>query len=181
VSVLRRAVLIVVIVAALLPEASRYAAERRLYRATAALQLLIAKPQGVPDPDGVLAWIASTALDASAALPGDWRPVNLAGSAYLVANQAGRALDTYRQALELGERPEIDFNLGRASMNLGRRESATTALLRAGWVSPATLSGLPREVRGALLSEIDRLEKRLLAGRLEAPPPLPLEVGGTAR
>lgn len=180
-SFLRRAVMIVLIGAALLPEASRYAAERGLYRATAGLQLLIAKPNDVSDPDRILAWIRSTALDASAALPGDWRPVNLAGSTYLLANRAGQALEVYRRALDLGERPEIDFNLGRAYANLGRRERAVAALLRAGWVSPRLLSGLPTEVRGALLSEIDRLEGRLLTGGLAAPPPLPLDVTGSLR
>ena len=169
------AVLILAMAAALLPEGPRYAAEHRLHRATATFQSLVAGPHAVPDLDRALAQIGSTALGAAPALPGDWRPINLAGSAFLLAHRPDRALDTYGKALELGERPELDLNLGRAYASLGRRERAVSAFLRAGWVSPAVLEGLPKEVREPLWLEIGRLEQRLVTGRLPGPPPLPLE------
>jgi len=164
-------ILAVLIVAALVPELSRYAAERRLYQASAILRSVFARPHELANSGGVVAWAASTASAVAADLPGDWRPLNLAGSAWLLARRADLALDRYREALALGERPEIDANVGRAYASLGRHDRAAAAFLRAGWISPAVLSSLPRPSRDALRSELAALEQKLLTGRLGAPPP----------
>jgi len=166
-------ILPVLIVAALVPELSRYAAERRLYQASAILRSVFARPHELANSGGVVAWVASTASAVAPDLPGDWRPLNLAGSAWLLARQADRALDKYREALALGERPEIDANVGRAYASLGRHDRAAAAFLRAGWISPAVLSSLPSAPRDALRSELAALEQKLLTGRLGAPPPVP--------
>ena len=168
-----RVAIALVIVAALLPEFPRYAAERRLYQVSAVLQAVLLRSRDVPDPGRVVAWAATTALSASGALPGDWRPLNLAGSAWLLAGRAEPALDRYREALALGERPEIVVNLGRAYASLGRGDRATSAFVRAAWVSPGLRSTLPKATQAAVRAEVDALEASLASGRLAAPPPLP--------
>lgn len=159
--------------AALVPEFQRYAAERALHRLTGVFQLVLAEPRALRDPRGALAWVASSAGELTADVRGDWRPLNLAAAALLVAERYEAALARYREVTALGERPEVDMNLGRAWAGLGRHERATTAFLRAGWVSPALLSTLPRETRQTVEAEVRRLEAALLSGRLTAPPPLP--------
>jgi tetratricopeptide (TPR) repeat protein len=168
-----RVALALLVAGALLPELSRYAAERRLYEVSAVLQVVATRSRDVPNPSGAVMWAASTALALASDLPGDWRPLNVAGSALLLVRQADQALARYRQALELGERPEIDVNVGRAYARLGRDDHAASAFLRAGWVSPAVLSWLPDATRDALRAELAALEHALVNGRLLAPPALP--------
>jgi tetratricopeptide (TPR) repeat protein len=168
-----RLALALIILAALTPELFRYAAERRLYQASTVVRLVFAGHPAIANPGGALEWATSVAGDAAGSLPGDWRPLNLAGSALLLARQPDRALERYREALALGERPEIDVNVGRAYASLGRHDEATAAFLRAGWVSPAVLASLPASTRDALQSELRRLERELTSGRLAAPPALP--------
>jgi tetratricopeptide (TPR) repeat protein len=171
--ILARFVLALVILAAMVPELPRYAAERRLYHASTVLRAVFAQARAMADPGAAVAWAASVAGDAAGDLPGDWRPLNLAGSALLLGRQPDRALEKYREALALGERPEIDVNVGRAYASLGRNDLATAAFLRAGWVSPGVLASLPPSIGDALRSELSRLERELTSGRLAAPPPLP--------
>ena len=45
-----------------------------------------------------------------------------------VRGEAARAIEAYRSALALGERAELDLNLGRAYERLGREEDARAAL-----------------------------------------------------
>ena len=168
-----RVAISLLIVVALLPEFPRYAAERRLYQVSAVLQAVFTRPREVPDPGRVVAWAASTAVGASDSLPGDWRPLNLAGSAWLLARRPEEALDRYREALVLGERPEIVVNLGRAYASLGRDDQATAAFVRAAWVSPGVMATLPRTSQAAVRREVDALERSLASGRLAAPPVLP--------
>jgi tetratricopeptide (TPR) repeat protein len=171
--ILLRLAFALVILAALTPELFRYAAERRLYRASTVVRLVFVRHPMIANPGGAVAWAASVAADAAGSLPGDWRPLNLAGSALLLADQPDRALERYREALALGERPEIDVNVGRAYTSLGRNDQATAAFLRAGWVSPAVLASLPASTRAALQPELRRLEQELTSGRLATPPALP--------
>jgi len=166
-----RLALALLIAAAVVPEVSRYAAERQLYEASSLVRSLFARPHAVVNPAGALAWAASRATSIARDLPGDWRPLNLAGSAWLLARQPEQALARYREALALGERPEIEVNVGRAYASLGRGDRATAAFLRAGWVSPAVLASLPTPTRDALRSELRELEQKLTTGRLAAPPP----------
>jgi hypothetical protein len=160
---------------AIVPELSRYAAERRLYRATAVTKTVAARPSEVPDPLRALAWAEAMASGTASDLPGDGRPFNIAGSAQLFSGAAGRALDTFRRGLALGERPELDLNVGRAYASLGRREPALAATLRGVWVSPGLLPLLPRGTQEVLRPALTALEEQLVSGALAAPPPLPQE------
>ena len=165
--------LALLVVLAVVPEVSRHAAERRLYHTSAMVRSVFAGSRERPEGGRVAAWAAANAAAAARDLPGDWRPLNLAGSAWLLAGHPEQALDRYREAMTLGERPEIDVNMGRAYARLGRQDRATTAFLRAGWISPAVLSWLPEAPRTALGSEIAELERRLRVGDLAAPPARP--------
>jgi len=151
----------------------RHAAERKLRAAQRAFQLVLTRTSEVADPPAALARVKQVALDAARALPGDSRPLMLAGGARLAAGQGERALELYRLALALGERAEIDLNLGRACDALARREDAAAWFLRGGWVSPPLLSYLLPDVSCPVSAEVARLEAQLRAGRLPAPPPLP--------
>jgi tetratricopeptide (TPR) repeat protein len=169
----RAGLFIVALALALVPEMGRYAAERTLYRVTAELRVAAIRGQAVGDAGEALGWSASAARGAAASLPGDWRPSNAEGAALLLAGRADDAAQAFRRGLALGERPEIDLNLGRAYAALGRLDEARAAVLRATWVSPAVLDAIGRDTRDRLLTEVDRLAEELSAGRLAAPPPLP--------
>ena len=169
-----RVALALLVAGALVPELSRYAAERRLYEVSVVLQVVATRPRDVPNPGGAVVWAASTAIAASAQIPGDWRPLVFAGAALLIGRQPDQALDRLRQALELGERPEIDVNVGRAYARLGRDELAGAAFRRAAWISPALLAWLPDATRNVVRSELAVLEQALVNGRLAAPPAPPL-------
>ena len=171
--ILLRVALALLVVGAVVPELSRYVAERRLYRATAVVRSVLLNPRSMPNPGGAVAWAASVAAGVARDLPGDWRPLNLVGTALLVTRQPGAALATYREAARLGERPEIVLNVGRAFASLGRPEEATAAFVRAAWVSPAMLASVPAATRAAVALALRDLEDKLAEGRLPAAPALP--------
>ena len=175
---MKRLVLGVAAVAALAllvaPEFPRYAAERRIGRATNAFRALLDRT-GDPETARNVVAVGEIALQTAAQLPGDPRPWMLAGSSYLVTGQPERALEFYREGFATGERAEIDLNLGRAYALLKRRASASAAYVRAGWISPEILASLPPDQKAPALAETRRLAAELVAGRLDAPPPLPSE------
>jgi tetratricopeptide (TPR) repeat protein len=158
---------------ALAPELPRYRAERRLRPATEALRYLVTHPGEVSDPAGALERIEQIALSAAPGLPGDSRPWILAGSSRLAAGNPDQALDLYRTALGLGERAEIDLNMGRALESRGEPQIAMTAYLRAVWIAPALFPALLPDVEAPLRAEYSRLVLELQSGRLRAPPPPP--------
>ena len=158
---------------ALAPELPRYRAERRLRPATDALRYLVSHPGEVSDPAGALGRIEQIALSAASGLPGDSRPWILAGSSRLAAGNPDQALDLYRTALGLGERAEIDLNMGRALESRGEPEKAMVAYLRAVWIAPALFPALLPDVEAPLHAEYERLLVELRSGRLRAPPPPP--------
>jgi hypothetical protein len=162
----------VLLLALAAPEIPRYAAEKRVGWSTAAFQSLLDAPQA-PDTLARIESVGELALSTTAALPGDPRPWMIGASSYLVTAQPQRALEFYRSALGTGERSEIDLNLGRSYIAIGRREAGDAAFLRAGWISPEILASLPETPRQALLAQIARLDGELRQGRLAAPPPLP--------
>lgn len=166
-----RVAAVVVLAAAVLPEVPRYRAERALFRAASALRIALAG--GAPDRPSALAWTERTAADATRHLPGDPRPLVVAGSARLAARDPGAALGWYARAQATGERAEIDLNIGRALMVRRDLAGAQRAFLRAGWLSPLLLAELPEVARVPLLGEIDRLGALLATGRLASPPPPP--------
>ena len=158
---------------ALAPELPRYRAERLLRPATDALRYLLTHPGEVSDPAGALGRIEQIALSAAPGLPGDSRAWILAGSARLAAGNPDGALDRYLTALRLGERAEIDLNIGRARESRGEQERAMVAYLRAVWIAPALFPALLPDVQAPLRAEYDRLVEELKSGRLRAPPPPP--------
>jgi tetratricopeptide (TPR) repeat protein len=157
----------------LAPELPRYRAERMLRPATDALRYLVSHPGEVSDPRSALDRIEQIALSAAPGLPGDSRPLVLAGSCRLVGADTAGALEFYRRALALGERAEIDLNVGRAYEASGETEKAAAAFLRALWISPALTPALLPDVKSAALEQDNRLEAQLRAGRLKQPPQLP--------
>ena len=171
--ILRGLLLAGVLAWALAPELPRYVAERMLRPATDSLRYLVSHPGEVSEPRGALDRIQEMALAAAPGLPGDSRPLVLAGSCRLVGADIAGALEFYRRALDLGERPEIDLNAGRAYESNGETAKAAAAFLRAVWISPALAPALLPDVKIRALSEYERLEAELRAGRLASPPPLP--------
>ena len=137
-----RLALLVVLAAALWPEIPRYASERRLRAAQAALRFVLARTSEVADPPAALSRVADLALETSAALPGDPRPFVLAGAARRAAGQGDRALELFRSALATGERAEIDLNIGRTLEILGRMDESRAWFVRGGWVSPPLLGDI---------------------------------------
>ncbi|MGH9364929.1 MAG: O-antigen ligase family protein, partial [Thermoanaerobaculia bacterium] len=163
----------IVIMAAAWPEIPRYAAERKLRAVQAALRFVLTRTSEVTDPKAALARLSDLSMGASRALPGDPRPLVLAGGARFAAGQGDRALKLFRAALSTGERAEIDLNLGRACEALGLIDQSRAWFVRGGWVSPPLLATLLPDIVGPIRADVARLEADLTAGRLKAPPPLP--------
>jgi tetratricopeptide (TPR) repeat protein len=160
------------LIAALVPEFSSYRAERRLYAASALFRSLIAEGNAAAGQTAMLDRVAASAKQAAEGLPNDSRPLILAGSARLVERRPAEALTFYRRALGIGERAEIDLNLGRAYALAGNQQTASAAVLRAVWVSPL-ISALPEQVQTPLKAALAENARRLGSHRLAAPPPLP--------
>jgi len=168
-------VTVLVLGAALVPELSRYAAERRLAAATQAIAAVAAGGRVVPAEAPTLDRLGAVARATAAANPSDTRGLVAAGTAALVAGKPGAARSEYRAALARGERAEIDLNLARAFALDGRREQAEAALLRAAWLSPVLLATLPSADQSRIGATIAEWTDRLTRGALTAPPPLPDE------
>jgi len=171
--VLRGTIAVLLLAGALAPELPRYAAERTLRVVIGALQVVLTRPAEVPDPPAALERITSIAAASATSLPGDSRPLLVAGAARLAGGQLDAAIQTYREALLSGERAETDLNLGRAYEAEGDASRSHAAFLRAVWINPALLSAVLPDIAAALRDELTRLEAELRAGRLQAPPPLP--------
>jgi hypothetical protein len=163
----------IVLVAALVPEARRYRAERELRRLTTAFHVVATRAAGAPEAARLLDGVAGGAVVVDEALAPDARALILAGSAHLVARRAPSALAFYRRAFERGERAEIDLNAGRALALLGRVDAADAAVLRALWVNPTLVDVLPRRDRASWRRRLQHLRRDLRAGRLAAPPSAP--------
>jgi hypothetical protein len=170
----RAAVVLLVLLLGVTPEVRRYAAERRLWQAHAALDLLAKGEPGGPDPKAVHAWVAETAVACSRDLPGDPRPWMLAASARFLDRDPLEALGHLHRAFDDGERADVDFQAGRAFVALHDMGRGQTALVRAAWISPVLLTSLPPAPRAVLEGEVRSIEGRLWAGRLAAPPPAPV-------
>jgi len=161
------------LVAAVVPEFSSYRAEHRLYAASALFRSIIAEGNAAAGQTAMLDVVAESAMQAAEVLPNDARPLILAGSARLVERRPAEALALYRRALGIGERAEIDLNLGRAYALAGNQQAASVAVLRAVWVSPALISALPEQVQAPLKAALAENARRLGSHRLAAAPPLP--------
>jgi tetratricopeptide (TPR) repeat protein len=152
------------------PEIARYRAERRLGAANAAFEYILDRPTEIANIPAILDRVAAAAVSAAPDLPGDSRAWVLAGSCQLVRQQGERALEYYREGLAAGERAEIHLNVGRAHVLLGESDYADASFLRAVWISPALLKGVPKEFTARVETELKGLEADLASGRLSAPP-----------
>ncbi len=169
----RGAAALFVLAWALRPEFARYRSERILHGTQATLRFIAAHPTEVHEPLAALAQVEGFARQAAPGLPGDPRPWVLAGGAELVRGQPDRAVESYLLGNALGERAEIDLNLGRAYEALGDGARSHAAFLRAAWISPTLLSALLPDTAASLFTDLQRLEGELRAGRLRSPPPPP--------
>ena len=167
------ALLSIALLAGVIPEIHRYQAEHDLYFATALFESMLHGQ--VPEAQREAAFEAAkeSASRAADGLPGDSRPLILAGSLRLYAQQPAEARDIYEMALADGERAEIDLNLGRAYEMLRNREAASAAILRAAWVNPPIVESLPENVSALVHEAVVKDVELLRQGRLAAPPPLP--------
>ena len=161
----------VLILIVLVPELRRYGAERDLARATGLARGYLAS-KGAATPR-MLDDARAAARASAAVLPADPRPVLAAGAIELVAKKPQDALAHYRDAMALGERAETDLNAGRALAMLDQRPEALAAFVRAGWLSPYLVMSMPTAAQPLVEQENARLEEKLRAGALTAPPPLP--------
>ena len=170
---LRRLAALALVGLAVVPGVRRWSAERALYRASAALEILRTSPGQVPDRAAALRWVGEEAERLARRIPGDVRPLQVGGSSRLLAGDPSGALEWYARALRRQERAETDLNIGRAHMMRRELLAAQVAFLRAGWLTPALLEELPPAARGALQAELARLTAELEAGRLASAPPPP--------
>jgi hypothetical protein len=167
------ALVTIALILGLIPELRRYQAEHDLYFATALFESML--HHQVPEVGSASAFEAASDAAARAAdgLPGDTRPLILAGSLRLFAHQPEDARIIYMKALADSERAEIDLNLGRAYEMLGNREAASAAIFRAAWVNPAIVWSLPDNIQALVRAAVRQDEELLRSHRLAAPPPMP--------
>lgn len=151
---------------AIWPEVGRYVAERELHEARSAVL--------VGGSDARLEWGRAKAMDAAARIPEDSRGLLIAGGALLLARRPADGFELYRRAFLLGERAEIDLNLGRAYAMLDRRKEAFAAFVRTIWVNPLLIDDLPRAAQPLVVAEVARLEALLRSGGLKQAPAIQL-------
>jgi tetratricopeptide (TPR) repeat protein len=137
----KRVVLAVVIIILVLPEIPRYAGERRLRMIEATMAAIVTRAR---DPQPYLRRLSEDA-EATRTYPGDWRPLVAAGRASYLAGDYAQSAVLFERASALGERPEIDVNLGLALLRRGETRRAEELFARAVALSPK------------LAEEIDRL------------------------
>ncbi len=130
---MKRVALAIVAIVLVLPEVPRYAGERRQRLVELTLTAVATRAK---DPVPLLRRLSDDAL-ATRTYPGDWRPIVAAGRASYLAGDYAQAVGLFEQANALGERPEIDVNLGVALLQLGEQDRAQTSFERALRLSPA--------------------------------------------
>lgn len=146
---MKRALLAIAIVALTLPELARYAGERRLRLVEATLTAIATHAK---DPVPLFRRLSGDA-EATRTYPGDWRPLVAAGRASFLAGDFAQSVVLFERANSLGERPEIDVNLGVALLQLGEHDRAEKLFARAAALSPK------------LAPEIVELRKRYTSSR----------------
>lgn len=130
---MKRVVLAAIAIILVLPEIPRYAGERRLRLVEATLTAIATHAK---DPAPLLRRLSDDAA-ATRTYPGDWRPIVAAGRASYLAGDYAQAIVLFESANAMGERPEVDVNLGMAHLQLGEADRAEASFGRALALSPA--------------------------------------------
>ena len=155
---------------AIVPEFRHYRAKIELARCQQAL--LLSTQLDSERQRRLLPAVRDALSSVAARLPHDVRPVYLLGTSALLLGEPGEAIEQFRRANAIEERPETDLNLSRAHAAAGDAEAASRDALRAVWLSPA----LHRELRGSgeaeTLARIRELQTRLKSGSGDAVPRL---------
>jgi tetratricopeptide (TPR) repeat protein len=136
---MKRAVLAVMTIALIVPEIARYAGERRLQLIEITM---IAIASRAKEPVPLLRRLSEDAA-ATRTYPGDWRPLVAAGQASYLAGDYAQAVVYFERANAMGERPEIDVNLGLTLLKQGDTRRAEQLFARAVSLSPK----LAKEIR----------------------------------
>jgi tetratricopeptide (TPR) repeat protein len=163
VKIARLLAVVAIALALIAPEFARYRGERHLYQLNGAMQLYSAAPGA--QRKALLLRLSNDAARLRT-YPGDWRPLTLAGSASMQANNYAQAASHFQSALSHGERPELDLNLGLALRAAGDHDAARPYFVRGVWLSPASARHLPPIVAQNTELEVARLTKQLRAGKL---------------
>ncbi|HEX2833595.1 MAG TPA: tetratricopeptide repeat protein [Thermoanaerobaculia bacterium] len=137
---MKRAALAALVIALVLPELARYQGERRLRMVEATLQAIVTRAK---DPAPLLRRLSVDAAE-TRTYAGDWRPLVAAGRASYLAGDYAQAAERFERANAMGERPEIDVNLGAALLKLGETRRAEALFARATKLSPALASEIAR-------------------------------------
>ncbi len=137
---MKRAILAALLVACVVPELARYQGERRLRMVDATMQAIVLRAK---EPAPLLRRLSEDAA-ATRTYPGDWRPLVAAGSASYAAGDYAQAIELFERANSLGERPEIDINLGACFLKLGDTRRAEELFARALQMSPWLSSDVER-------------------------------------
>lgn len=164
---------ILLLAAAFLPDLSRHAAERTLYRASALLSSAFTGNVPGADPRRLAVAAADLAARASHALPFDPRPPLVEGIARLALGDAASAEACSRESIARAEKPEALVNLGRALLVSQRPDAARAVFLRAAWLHPLSVSSLPAAFRQEALAGAEERRGRLRRGESAEIPALP--------
>lgn len=134
----------------------------RHHRATVALQqakVLVATLRAMPDSprsQEVARRAAAGLAERRAYLPFSWDRELTEGNLSMAAGDTARALEHFRRALRLGERPETRFNVGMALLAIGDRATGLAELERAVRLNPAVFAQVTNaEVSRALRERLD--------------------------
>jgi tetratricopeptide (TPR) repeat protein len=111
---------------------------------------VLAASSGRPAAAAPIYWANLKLLQRAERLaPADSRLPLARGSQYLLLGRPEEAMAAYRQALEVGPRPEIYLNLGRAALGAGEAGEARTAFRRALTLDRFLRDQVPVEMRPA--------------------------------
>ena len=159
------------LVAALLPEWARFAAELHLYRVASATLLAARAPGEVPGGARTLVAFADEGRRAARSLPGDARPLIAAASLERLAGRPEAARSLLLAALAEGERPDVLLGLWETSLALGRTDEGRRALMRAAWLAPFVVASLGHEDARAATAAVRDLESAFGRASGATPPP----------
>jgi hypothetical protein len=159
--------------ALIVPEARRYSARIELNRLEDLIRYANADKNTVRKKTALLN--ARDRLNAVVPrLPNDVRPLYFLGVAAQLHGEARDAIEAFRGSLSVQERPVVDLALSRTYQEMGAPEEAAALALRAVWLAPWLLWQIPKPARGAVRSQIRKLEEDLRGGDASAIPEFPL-------